>query len=144
MITSFEIKSREDFVGGAEFGATGAYVRIDGTASGEIDPAHPGNVGIALLDKAPRNARGRVEYRTDVTILRPANPANGNGRLVYEVNNRGRMMLFANLCAGATGNQPKTVADLGNALPLRLGFTVTAHRSCGASARSSCQGHASA
>jgi hypothetical protein len=124
MITSFEIKSREDFVGGAEFGATGAYVRIDGTASGEIDPAHPGNVGIALLDKAPRNAHGRVEYRTDVTILRPANPANGNGRLLYEVNNRGRMMLFPNLCAGAAGNQPKTAADLGNALPLKLGFTL--------------------
>ena len=124
MITSFEIKSREDFVGGAEFGATGAYVRIDGTASGEIDPAHPGNVGIALLDKAPRNTHGRVEYRTDVTILRPANPANGNGRLLYEVNNRGRMMLFANLCAGAAGNQPKTAADLGDALPLKLGFTL--------------------
>jgi hypothetical protein len=124
MITSFDIKSREDFVGGAEFGATGAYIRIDGTASGEIDPAHPGNVGIALLEKAPRNAHGRVEYRTDVTILRLANPANGNGRLLYEVNNRGRMMLFPNLCGGAAGNQPKTAADLGNALPFKLGFTL--------------------
>ena len=33
-------------------------------------------------------------------------------------------MLFANLCAGAAGNQPKTAADLGNALPLRRGFTL--------------------
>jgi hypothetical protein len=33
-------------------------------------------------------------------------------------------MLFANLCAGAAGNQPKTAEDLGNALPLRLGFSL--------------------
>jgi hypothetical protein len=124
MITSFEINKHEDFVGGAGFGDTGAYVRIDGTAMGEVDPAHPANAGIALLDKAPRNERGRVEYSTDVTILRPVNPARGNGRMLYEVNNRGRMMLFPNLCAGAPGNQPKTVADLGNALPLKLGFTL--------------------
>ena len=40
------------------------------------------------------------------------------------MNNRGRMMLFANLCAGTAGNQPKTEADLGNALPLKLGFML--------------------
>ena len=124
MITSFEVGNTAPFVRGAAFGATGPYVRIDGTAIGEIDPAHAGNAGITLLDKAPRNSHGRVEYRTDVTILRPADPARGNGRLLYEVNNRGRMMLFANLCAGTAGNQPKTEADLGNALPLKLGFML--------------------
>ena len=36
--------------------------------------------------------------------LRPADAAKGNGRLLYEVNNRGRIMLFANLCAGAAGD----------------------------------------
>jgi hypothetical protein len=65
MITRFEVTSRAPFVGGAQFGATGAYDRIDGVATGEIDPARPCNAGIALLDKAPRNASGRVEYRTD-------------------------------------------------------------------------------
>ena len=68
----------------------------------------PRNRGIALLDQAPRNARGLVEYRSDFVLLRPADPAHGNGRLLYEVNNRGRIMLFANLCAGAAGNQPQT------------------------------------
>ncbi len=124
MIIAFEITSRAPFVGGAEFADTGAYERIDGTAIGEVDPTHQGNAGIALLDQAPRNARGRVEYRSDVTILRPADPAKANARLLYEVNNRGRMMLFPNLCAGAAGNQPKTAADLGNALPLRRGFAL--------------------
>ena len=44
-----------------------------------------------------------VEYRSDICILRPADPERGNGRILYEVNNRGRIMLFANLCAGKAG-----------------------------------------
>jgi hypothetical protein len=93
-------------------------------ASGALDPAHPRNRGIALLDKAPRNAAGLVEYRSDFVLLRPADAAKGNGRMLYEVNNRGRIMLFANLCAGVAGNQPATAEDLGNALPLRMGFSL--------------------
>lgn len=124
MITAIEMRDRENFVGGAEFGATGAYTRLNGTAFGELDPAHPGNRGIALLDKAPRNARGRVEYRSDFVILRPTDPVRGNGRILYEVNNRGRIMLFANMCAGAVGNTPKTAAELGNGFPLRLGYSL--------------------
>jgi hypothetical protein len=124
MITAIEITSRTPFVGGASFGAVGAYERLDGVAIGEMDPVHPANSGIVNIDKAPRNARGNVEYRSDICILRPANPDNGNGRILYEVNNRGRIMLFANLCAGKAGNQPQTAEDLGNALPLKLGFTL--------------------
>jgi hypothetical protein len=115
---------REPFVGGAEFGASGAYERIEGVASGALDPTHSANQGIALLDQAPRNADGMVEYQSSYVLLRPANPVLGNGRLLYEVNNRGRIMMLANLCAGATGNNPQTAADLGNALPLRLGYSL--------------------
>jgi hypothetical protein len=124
MITAIEITARTPFVGGAAFGSVGTYERLDGVAIGEIDPAHHGNRGIVNIDKAPLNARGNVEYRSDICILRPADPDKGNGRVLYEVNNRGRIMLFANLCAGKAGNQPQTAADLGNALPLKLGFTL--------------------
>ena len=124
MITAIEITSRMPFVGGAAFGEAGAYERLDGVAIGEIDPAHSSNSSIVNIDKAPCNARGRVEYRSDICILRPVDPDKGNGRILYEVNNRGRIMLFANLCAGKVGNQPQAAADLGNALPLKLGFTL--------------------
>src|SRR5690348_125429 len=124
MLIAIEITARTPFVGGASFGTTGAYERLDGVAIGELDPTHPANLGIVNIDKAPRNARGRVEYRSDVCILRPADPERGNGRILYEVNNRGRIMLFANLCAGKAGNQPASAADLGNALPLHRGFTL--------------------
>ena len=75
MITAIEIKPRAPFVGGAVFGEVGAYERMDGIAIGEIDPTHPGNRGIVNIDKAPRNARGCVEYRSDICILRPAIPS---------------------------------------------------------------------
>jgi len=124
MIVDIEIKARTPFAGGASFGGVGAYERIEGTATGALDPAHSGNEGIALLDKAPRDAAGRVGYKSDFILLRPVNPQKGNGRLLYEVNNRGRIMIFANLCAGVTGNQPASAADLGNALPLKRGFSM--------------------
>jgi Alpha/beta hydrolase domain len=124
MITAIEITSRMPFVGGAAFGPVGAYERLDGVAIGELDPAHVANRGIVNLAKAPRNARGNVEYRSDICILRPVDADKGNGRILYEVNNRGRIMLFANLCAGKPGNQPASPEDLGNALPLHLGFTL--------------------
>ena len=124
MITGLEITKRAPFVGGASFGETGSYERIDGIARGALDPTHPRNRDIALLDQAPPGPDGLVEYVTGFVLLRPTDPANGNGRLLYEVNNRGRIMLFANLCAGAAGNQPATAEELGNALPLRLGFSL--------------------
>ena len=124
MITGIEITRREALAGGASFGATGAYERVEGIASGRLDPTHAANLGIAALARAPRDADGYVAYRTGFILFRPADPARGNGRLLYEVNNRGRIMILANLCAGPAGNDPKTAAGLGNALPFRLGFSL--------------------
>ena len=124
MIVGIEIGSRTPLVGGTPFGASGAYERIEGTASGTLDPAHPANRGIALLAMAPRGTAGLVEYKSDFVLLTPADPALGNGRLLYEVNNRGRIMMVHNLCAGIVGNRWDKAPDLGNALPLRLGFSL--------------------
>jgi hypothetical protein len=115
---------REPFAGGAAFGASGVYERIEGVVSGALDPSHPANRGIALLNQAPRDADGLVRYKSSYILLRPADPVLGNGRLIYEVNNRGRIMMLANLCAGAPGNDPKSLAELGNALPFRMGFSL--------------------
>jgi len=125
VLLSLDIQTIDPVAENAAFGDVGAYERVVGTAKGEVDPDDPANKAIALLDKAPRNARGRVEYATDVYILRPKDPAKGNGRILYEVNNRGRKMLFGNIADGPQGvNDPKTVADLGNGFPLRRGFTL--------------------
>ena len=71
-VRRIEINERETPVfGGEEFGAVGAYERLHGTAFCELDPAHPLNAGIVNLDKAPRNARGYVEYQSEFRILKP-------------------------------------------------------------------------
>ncbi|MCF8533643.1 MAG: hypothetical protein K9G48_11615 [Reyranella sp.] len=125
MLLSVDIQKVEPLADDASFGEIGAYERVIGTARGEVDPAEPANKGIALIDKAPRNARGMVEYTTDFFVLRPRDPTKGNGRILYEVNNRGRKMLFGNIADGPQGvNDPRTMADCGNGFPMRMGWTI--------------------
>ena len=125
MLLSIDIDAVDALADGAPFGQVGPYERITGIAHGEIDPDHPANRGIALLAQAPRNTRGRVEYSTGVYILRPRDAARGSGRLLYEVNNRGRKMLFSTLADAPAGvNDPRSLADLGNAFPLTLGHVL--------------------
>jgi hypothetical protein len=125
VITSLEIHRSETLADGRAFGAVGAYVRLDGIARGEVDPDSPANRCIADLAKAPRNARGMVEYETDVCILRPAEPVLGNGRILYEVINRGRKRLFLRFAnATSEDNEMRTMDALGDAMPLRMGYTL--------------------
>src|SRR5713226_8033115 len=95
-MTTLEIKiaAVEPFAEGREFGEAGPYLRIRGVAKGELDTVAPENKVIVDLDKAPRNARGLVEYETDFFILRPAEPSRTNGVLVYDVTNRGSKRIF--------------------------------------------------
>ncbi len=128
-ITGIEIASVEPFADGAEFGSAGSYERVVGTARGELDPADPANAGIVDIALAPRNARGMVEYKTDLFILRPKDPARGSGTLLFEVLNRGRKFLFnwvldAPAQAAQAVNDPKTATDAGTGLVLRRGYTI--------------------
>jgi Alpha/beta hydrolase domain len=65
----------------------GEYVRLDGRIVGELSPA---SEAIPDLDKAPRNARGMVEYSAKLVIVMPTDPAKGNGALLIDIPNRGR------------------------------------------------------
>ena len=62
---------RTAFEDGRAFGSVGAYEMISGRLFGEIDPDDPHNSVIVDVDKAPRNARGRVEYEAEFIVLRP-------------------------------------------------------------------------
>ena len=129
MLIRLQIDRQEPFADGMAFGATGSYVRLMGTAYGELDPQQPLHAGIVNLDKAPRNARGRVEYDMDVYIMRPTDVTKGNHTILYEVTNRGRKMLLPILhdapetSPGAI-NDPATVADAGNGLAFQRGYTL--------------------
>ncbi|HEX2826663.1 MAG TPA: alpha/beta hydrolase domain-containing protein [Burkholderiales bacterium] len=123
-ITTIEIESVEPFAPGTAFGDGGAYEKVKGTFRGELDPRDPRNAVIVNLDRAPRNAAGRVEYEADFFIMRPADPAKRNGKLIYDVNNRGRMNFHARFTeAKSRTNDPKVAADVGDGLFFRQGYT---------------------
>jgi hypothetical protein len=88
-ITRIEITKVEPAFSGQSFGAAGVFERVIGRAHGELDPALPENSVIQDLGLAPRNARGMVEYTTDLAILGPADPAKSNRTLLFNVINRG-------------------------------------------------------
>lgn len=124
-LTEINVALIEPFADSHAFGAAGAYERVKGTFRGELDPADPRNRVIVNLDKAPRNAAGRVEYEADFFLLRPADTARGSGRILYDVTNRGRQ--YAHWVFGdvrETRNDPKTLEDAGNGLIFRRGYTI--------------------
>ena len=88
-ITQIVIATRVPAYGGFVFPNTGAYEQLDGTAFGELDPRDPLNEVITDTKLAPRNARGMVEYSTDISILKPLDMTRSNGILFYEDVNRG-------------------------------------------------------
>src|ERR1043166_8375262 len=68
------------------------YERIRGRVYYAIDPANAHNAMTADIDKAPRNARGEVEFSGDVDIVRPKD--GGNGVVyIYVVNRGGRFFV---------------------------------------------------
>ena len=108
-----------------EFGSAGRYEKLSGKAFGEIDPADPRNAGITYIQDAPRNERGRVEYIVDISILKPLDPARGNGTLLYDVVNRGARRAFDVFHLGpGGGNNPSRAADTGDGFLLRQGYTL--------------------
>jgi hypothetical protein len=88
-ITRIEIAKTEPAFAGASFGAAGTYERLTGKAYGEVDPRSPANAGIQDISLAPHNARGMVEYVTDIDIVRPADRSKSNGVLFFNIVNRG-------------------------------------------------------
>jgi len=88
-IVRIEIAKTEPAFGGQTFGKAGAYELLTGKAYGELDPNAPTNAPIQDIGLAPRNARGMVEYVTDIAILRPADPKQSNNILLFNVINRG-------------------------------------------------------
>ena len=69
--------------------AAGRYERLRGVVTGEVDPDDPRHRHIVNLDRAPRNDRGRVEYRATVEIYRPVDMTRWNRAIYHTVPNRG-------------------------------------------------------
>src|SRR2546422_6446433 len=121
-VVRFVVEQTRAFAGGMSFGDVGPYERLDGTAYMEADPRDPLNAVVVNLDRAPRNARGMVEFSAPFFILKPVDMARGNRKIFYTVNNRGGPLAidFAHPLMFA-----QTAADVGdNDIALQMGFTI--------------------
>ena len=123
-VVRIEVQSRSDLVGGQPFGAAGPYEKLSGKIFFAVDPALPANRIVADIDKAPRNAAGRVEFSSDFFLIKPKQIGRGNGAVLYEVSNRGGkgMLGFFNHATGSV--DPVSAADMGDGFLMQQGFTL--------------------
>src|SRR5882672_1150786 len=123
-VVRFVVEQKRPLAEGTTFGTAGAYERLDGTAYFEMDPKDPLNAIIVNLDRAPRNARGMVEFSAPFVILKPVDLAKGNHKIFYAINNRGNQQAISYFNFGRGGNNPLTAADVGDGFLMRLGYTI--------------------
>ena len=118
-VTSVTITSRTIVADGQSFGSTGPYERLVGRIEFALDPADPHNVGIVDLNHARRDSDGRVHFSSDLNVLRPSDPAKGNGVLLFHVSNRGVMDLLGTFNRGNASD-----GGIGDGLLMRDGYTM--------------------
>jgi hypothetical protein len=114
-VTRVEIARR------ADVGLSG-YEKIVGTIHFAVDPNDPRNKTIADIDKAPVNAAGRVEFSSDLYILRPKAPR-GNGVALVDILNRGNKVVLNGFNRGGSPD-PASENDLGDRFLMRFGYTL--------------------
>ena len=125
-VVRFEVLQSGPAFEGRSFGSVGLYVKITARATIAVDPADPRNAVIADIDKAPRNAQGRVEATADVVLLRPADAQRANGTLLIDVPNRGTKLapqLFDDVPQPG-GNEATKAADAGTGFLHGQGYTM--------------------
>jgi alpha/beta hydrolase family protein len=132
-VTGFQISLRRPLGDGRAFGDVGPYEELKGTLSFAIDPEHPANERITDVELAPRNAAGRVELASDVSILLPVDRGRASGRLLLDVVNRGNTVTVPNFNRATRplfgpGSDPNPPIDVGDGFLMRRGVVVV---SCG-------------
>jgi alpha/beta hydrolase family protein len=123
-VIRLRIERREVVLNGRAFGAAGPYEKLVGKVDFGLDPSLPRNGDIVDLKLAPRNARGEVESSADFYMLKPVDPGRGNGRLFYEVGNRGGKSMLVTFQKAAASLDPTTEAEFGDGALMRQGFTL--------------------
>lgn len=125
-VTRVEITSHQDVLNGKVFGSAGAYEKLSGKVYFAVDPSNPRNKIVVDLDKAPRNAQGKVEFSADLFILRPKDASRGNGVALFDVVNRGRKGVLGVFNRAKGTLDPTSEEEFGDGLLMREGYTIVA------------------
>jgi hypothetical protein len=128
-IVRLEITETKPAFGGRNFGEVGAYERVIGKAYGEVDPTLPANAVIQDIALAPKNAKGMVEYSTDIDVLRPADRSKSNGVLFFNIINRGNKGGLSLINADIPGGPANTgninaLTEAGDGFMQQQGYTI--------------------
>ena len=70
-VVRIEVKSRADVLPGKTFGTAGAFEKLSGKIYFAVDPRNSANRIITDIDKAPKNASGKVEFSSDFYLIKP-------------------------------------------------------------------------
>ncbi len=120
-VSRVEVASHRDLAGGRAFGSSGPYEQMTGKLYFLVDPANKRNQVIADLDKAPKNAAGKIEMSADLVILRPLDPSRGNGIALFDIVNRGGGVALTAF-DGPVSNTPD--GEAGDGFLLNRGYTI--------------------
>jgi len=121
-VVKLTVERTRPLAGGKSFADVGPFVRLEGTAYFEVDPKDPLNALITNVDRAPKNAKGLVEFKTQFVIIRPVDLAKGNQKILYGINNRGNPIELR-FHTYPTDAEIGTGGDDGDGLIYRLGYT---------------------
>ena len=121
---SLDIQRHRPFADGFAFGDVGAYERLDGQAKFAVDPDAAPQLDVVDLKRAPRNAEGLVEFAADISIIKPVEMSNANGRLFFDYGNRGNMRAIQFFNDAPASNDPITSGHAGNGYLMRCGYVV--------------------
>jgi hypothetical protein len=114
-VVRIEVQRRDDW---------GTHERLIGRVYFAIDPTAPANRAIADIDRAPKNAGGKVEFSSDLLFFRPKDGTRARGTVFLEVVNRGRDQSLAILSGAQQRSLSPESWNLGDGFLLEQGFAV--------------------
>ena len=130
-VSGLDIRFRRPLADGRSWGDVGPYEEIRGTLRFAINPENDANIRITDAGRAARDSDGRVEFSSDVSIILPADPSRGSGRLMLDVVNRGNRVALPNFNSFKQPTIDAGVSEdadisLGNGFLMESGYTVVA------------------
>ncbi len=118
------IESREVILDGRPFGDAGPYEKLTGRIYFAFDPENPSNAAIVDLERAPRNAEGKVEAWANFMVLQPVRASRRRGTAWVEVSNRGGKASLRYFQRARRALDPTAPADFGDGLLMERGITL--------------------
>ena len=75
------------------------------------------------LSLAPRNAKGEVDFSADFYMIKPVDPAKSNGRILFEIGNRGGKSALLTFQKAKGSPDPTTEEEFGDGALMNQGPT---------------------